>query len=84
MSAACVYWCDVVDLCAGCAVAYGACGLVAKYVPPVFEVFGVFVCSAHNALPPSLRFGCLRLWLVVFVDMFKFVAVFDVTTLGRL
>ena len=36
VSAACVYWCDVIDLCAGCFVADCADWLFSKYVPPVF------------------------------------------------
>ena len=36
VSAACVYWCDVIDLCAWCFVADCADWLFSKYVPPVF------------------------------------------------
>ena len=73
----------MVNLCAWCAVAYGACGLFSKYCPPVFEVLRVFVCSAHNALARRKRLA-FGLCVVMFVVMFVPVVLFYVTTLGRL
>ena len=49
VSSACVYWCDVVDLSAGCSVADCAGWLFSEDYCSVFSVFGVVVLFAHIA-----------------------------------